>query len=213
MGLQVLGLLVLAIAAANAGGFVPAPAAYNTPRGFSHQNSFGPPGGSSYAAPPCSSCGGGGGGFSGGGGGFGGGGGSYGGQGGHGAGYEQPKAYQFGYAVRDYASGNDYQRHERSDGNTVTGEYRVQLPDGRTQVVSYTADWQHGFRAKVTYEGEARYPPAPLGGGGGGGGGGSGGGGGGGGSYSGGSSYAPPHTGHHFGSGVTPAPYGPPGYH
>ncbi|XP_063218168.1 pro-resilin-like [Bacillus rossius redtenbacheri] len=71
---------------------------------------------------------------------------------------EQPKAYQFGYAVRDRASGNDYGRHEASDGNVVQGEYRVQLPDGRLQIVTYTADWRNGFRADVRYEGEARYP-------------------------------------------------------
>nr|CAD7393202.1 unnamed protein product [Timema cristinae] len=70
----------------------------------------------------------------------------------------QPKSYQFGYAVKDYASGNDYNRKESSDGNTVQGEYRVLLPDGRTQIVTYIADWQNGFRANVRYEGEAHYP-------------------------------------------------------
>ncbi|KAJ4441786.1 hypothetical protein ANN_11644 [Periplaneta americana] len=69
-----------------------------------------------------------------------------------------PKSYQFGYAVKDYATGNDYHRHETSDGNTIQGEYRVQLPDGRTQIVSYTADWKNGYRAQVRYEGEAQYP-------------------------------------------------------
>ncbi|PSN42139.1 hypothetical protein C0J52_17129 [Blattella germanica] len=70
----------------------------------------------------------------------------------------QPKSYQFGYAVRDYATGNDYNRHETSDGNTIQGEYRVQLPDGRTQIVTYIADWKNGYRAQVRYEGEAHYP-------------------------------------------------------
>lgn len=70
----------------------------------------------------------------------------------------QPKSYQFGYAVRDYASGNDYNRHETSDGNTIQGEYRVQLPDGRTQIVTYIADWKNGYRANVRYEGEAYHP-------------------------------------------------------
>jgi hypothetical protein len=70
----------------------------------------------------------------------------------------QPKSYTFGYAVRDYASGNDYNRHETSDGNTIRGEYRVQLPDGRTQIVTYIADWKNGYRAQVRYEGEAHYP-------------------------------------------------------
>ncbi|XP_023708927.1 pro-resilin [Cryptotermes secundus] len=77
---------------------------------------------------------------------------------GHGGYYDQPKSYKFGYAVRDYASGNDYNRHETSDGNTIQGEYRVQLPDGRTQIVTYIADWKNGYRAHVRYEGEAHYP-------------------------------------------------------
>ncbi|NP_001161315.1 cuticular protein RR-2 family member 23 precursor [Nasonia vitripennis] len=70
----------------------------------------------------------------------------------------QPKSYEFGYAVKDAASGNDFGRRETSDGETVRGEYRVQLPDGRTQIVTYTADWRTGFHADVRYEGEAQYP-------------------------------------------------------
>ncbi|XP_011497444.1 PREDICTED: pro-resilin-like [Ceratosolen solmsi marchali] len=70
----------------------------------------------------------------------------------------QPKSYEFGYAVRDAASGNDFGRRETSDGETVRGEYRVQLPDGRTQIVTYTADWRTGFHADVRYEGVAQFP-------------------------------------------------------
>ncbi|XP_046490984.1 pro-resilin-like isoform X2 [Neodiprion pinetum] len=70
----------------------------------------------------------------------------------------QPKSYEFGYAVKDAASGNDFGRRETSDGETVRGEYRVQLPDGRTQIVTYTADWRTGFHADVRYEGVASYP-------------------------------------------------------
>ncbi|KAL3275744.1 hypothetical protein HHI36_020490 [Cryptolaemus montrouzieri] len=72
--------------------------------------------------------------------------------------YGEPKAYQFGYQVKDDYTGNDYNRQEASDGNQVRGEYRVALPDGRTQIVTYWADWQTGFHADVRYEGEAQYP-------------------------------------------------------
>ncbi|XP_032688529.1 pro-resilin-like [Odontomachus brunneus] len=70
----------------------------------------------------------------------------------------EPKAYEFGYSVKDQATGNDFGRQESSDGETVRGEYRVQLPDGRTQIVTYTADWRTGFHADVRYEGTATYP-------------------------------------------------------
>lgn len=67
-------------------------------------------------------------------------------------------SYEFGYAVKDQATGNDFGRRETSDGETVRGEYRVQLPDGRTQIVTYTADWRTGFHADVRYEGTPTYP-------------------------------------------------------
>lgn len=67
-------------------------------------------------------------------------------------------SYEFGYAVKDQATGNDFGRRESSDGETVRGEYRVQLPDGRTQIVTYTADWRTGFHADVRYEGTPTYP-------------------------------------------------------
>merc|ERR1712190_97602 len=56
----------------------------------------------------------------------------------------KPFAYQYG---RVDAQGDD---------GVVRGEYRVQLPDGRTQIVSYTADHENGYQAEVRYEGEAR---------------------------------------------------------
>ncbi|KAK5639803.1 hypothetical protein RI129_010614 [Pyrocoelia pectoralis] len=70
----------------------------------------------------------------------------------------EPKSYEFGYQVKDDYTGNNYNRQETSDGNQVNGEYRVQLPDGRTQIVTYYADWQSGFHADVRYEGTATYP-------------------------------------------------------
>merc|ERR1712121_199618 len=71
--------------------------------------------------------------------------------------------YDYAYAVKDDYSGVDHSKSETSDGNEVIGEYRVVLPDGRTQIVTYTADHYKGFVAEVTYEGEAQYPePAPY---------------------------------------------------
>lgn len=60
--------------------------------------------------------------------------------------------------MKDPHTGSDFKQQETSDGNTVKGQYKVLLPDGRTQIVTYTADWQTGFHADVKYEGEAIYP-------------------------------------------------------
>ncbi|XP_034106057.1 pro-resilin [Drosophila sulfurigaster albostrigata] len=79
--------------------------------------------------------------------------------------------FDFEYAVQDPETANDYAHKASSDGDVVTGEYRVQLPDGRTQVVRYMADWKTGYHADVSYEGEAQFPQGPTGGRGGGGGG------------------------------------------
>ncbi|XP_020706331.1 pro-resilin-like [Athalia rosae] len=71
--------------------------------------------------------------------------------------------YDFNYAVKDDAYGTDYSHNAISDGDVVRGEYRVQLPDGRLQIVRYTADWKTGFNADVTYEGTPRYDaPRPT---------------------------------------------------
>ena len=43
---------------------------------------------------------------------------------------------------------------EHTAGHLTKGEYKVKLPDGRVQVVSYEAD-HAGFRPRVTYEGIA----------------------------------------------------------
>ncbi|KAL1502361.1 hypothetical protein ABEB36_007510 [Hypothenemus hampei] len=73
---------------------------------------------------------------------------------------EEPQSYEFGYRVKDDYSGSNYDQREESDGHQVRGEYRVALPDGRTQIVTYWADWKTGFHADVKYEGEATYPQA-----------------------------------------------------
>lgn len=66
--------------------------------------------------------------------------------------------YDFNYAVKDDYYGTDYAHNAISDGDQVKGEYRVRLPDGRMQIVSYVADWATGFHADVRYEGQASYP-------------------------------------------------------
>ncbi|XP_064118868.1 uncharacterized protein LOC135223883 [Macrobrachium nipponense] len=71
---------------------------------------------------------------------------------------EKGEPYEFEFAVEDPYNGLEFGHNSESDGNVVTGEYHVLLPDGRTQIVSYTADHYSGYKAEVTYEGEAQYP-------------------------------------------------------
>ncbi|XP_046455921.1 cuticle protein 18.6-like [Daphnia pulex] len=68
-----------------------------------------------------------------------------------------PQPYSFGYGVKDEETYNDFDHAENADGEVVTGSYRVALPDGRTQIVTYRAD-KNGYTADVKYEGEAQYP-------------------------------------------------------
>lgn len=46
---------------------------------------------------------------------------------------------------------NYYGHQQASDGSVTTGTYRVLLPDGRTQIVDFTADKQNGYVANVKY--------------------------------------------------------------
>lgn len=64
--------------------------------------------------------------------------------------------YNFAWAVKDDYTYNDYGHQENNDGYKTTGSYYVQLPDGRLQTVSYTAD-ENGYVADVSYKGEAKY--------------------------------------------------------
>lgn len=48
--------------------------------------------------------------------------------------------------------GNDFGHEEERNGLTTKGQYRVLLPDGRMQVVTYSAN-EEGYRAVVSYEG------------------------------------------------------------
>lgn len=61
--------------------------------------------------------------------------------------HEPGMPFDFSYSVNE--DGNDYSHNAVSDGDITRGEYRVALPDGRTQIVKYTADWKNGFNAEV----------------------------------------------------------------
>ena len=78
-----------------------------------------------------------------------------------------PASYTYDWAVKDDYSNNNYGQTESRNGDKTTRSYYVLLPDGRTQTVTYTVDAYGGYRADVTYSGEAKYPeslkykPAP----------------------------------------------------
>merc|ERR1719420_2908060 len=75
-----------------------------------------------------------------------------------------PPVYNYQYGVNDQGYSNSvFSQSEQRDGANAGGEYRVNLPDGRVQIVTYTAG-PEGYNAAVTYEGEAVYPeePAPV---------------------------------------------------
>ena len=53
--------------------------------------------------------------------------------------YDEPPKYAFTYAVKDDYTYTNFDAAEQRDGYDTTGSYRVALPDGRTQIVTYTA--------------------------------------------------------------------------
>merc|ERR1712223_875085 len=67
-----------------------------------------------------------------------------------------PKPFAYQYGGVDAQGLESSKIENQGDDGVVRGEYRVQLPDGRTQIVSYTADHENGYQAEVRYEGEAR---------------------------------------------------------
>merc|ERR1711970_1055313 len=82
---------------------------------------------------------------------------------GHPVGPDAPPVYAYEYGVADEYSGANFGQNEARDGYTTNGEYRVALPDGRTQVVTYNvADAYSGYVADVKYTGEPHYGPAPV---------------------------------------------------
>merc|ERR1711936_1537345 len=85
--------------------------------------------------------------------------------------YHEPIAapvYNFQYGVSDGCTGAVFSHNEDRNNYDTKGEYRVNLPDGRVQIVTYSAG-PDGYVADVKYEGEAAYPkyepkahPAPA---------------------------------------------------
>merc|ERR1712080_288741 len=73
---------------------------------------------------------------------------------------ETPKPYAFEYGVADDYSGANFKAAETADGKAVHGSSQVNLPDGRVQTVTYTADHYNGFVADISYEGVPHYPEA-----------------------------------------------------
>jgi len=69
--------------------------------------------------------------------------------------------YNYQYGVNDGYSGSVFSQTEARENYNTHGEYRVNLPDGRVQIVSYTAG-PEGYVADVKYEGEAAYPDTPA---------------------------------------------------
>lgn len=73
-------------------------------------------------------------------------------------------AFNYEYGVNDDYSKTAFAKTESQDDlGKVEGSYKLNLPDGRVQIVNYVAD-ENGYRADVTYEGEPVHPPPPPGG-------------------------------------------------
>merc|ERR1719433_2221365 len=74
----------------------------------------------------------------------------------------EPQPYKYEYGVQDDYSKAAFAKSEtQNEVGAVTGSYKVNLPDGRIQTVTYTADPINGYKAVVSYEGEPVYPPEP----------------------------------------------------
>ena len=76
---------------------------------------------------------------------------------------DAPPVYGYEYAVADDYSKVTFGQNEARDGYKTSGSYRVALPDGRIQTVTYRVDDAYsGLVADVVYEGTAHYDPSPY---------------------------------------------------
>lgn len=66
--------------------------------------------------------------------------------------FQEPAKYEFEYEVNAPEFGTQFGHKESRDGDVAVGEYNVLLPDGRKQIVQYTADTE-GYKPKISYEG------------------------------------------------------------
>ena len=66
--------------------------------------------------------------------------------------------YIASHSVNDVPSGVNMAAEENRLGDRTEGSYSVDLPDGRTQVVTYYVDGDSGYHAKVEYNDEAEVP-------------------------------------------------------
>merc|ERR1711881_281684 len=67
-----------------------------------------------------------------------------------------PHDYTYGYDVNEldaYGNPNIHSKTETREGGIVKGQYRVNLPDCRTQIVDYVVDENQQYHADVKYEG------------------------------------------------------------
>ena len=71
---------------------------------------------------------------------------------------EQPQPYQYRYGVADEYAGTNFEKAEEQDGyGNVAGSYTVNLPDGRQQIVTYTADHENGKKKESFISHSSQY--------------------------------------------------------
>merc|ERR1712106_669533 len=71
----------------------------------------------------------------------------------------EPPLYAFQYGVSDDYSGANFAQNEQRDGYSTSGSYRVALPDGRTQDVSYEGVPSYGPAAVVAHAPVVHHAP------------------------------------------------------